>query len=474
MMDLITYQALIRKIGLEKLNEGHKEIYDLVKDGSHDFENPEVWIEMLVSSDVKDIYETHIKELKKLEKGEQTSEVENVAVATKPKTKKVKKVKEPKKKVKPEPKKIKPKKPPVKTKSKAKVKAKRTFAKRILKPKPEPVKFPVTVKRFSKELQLMKRFKGMDGKEKSVKGLQLFHNLLKSTLKQHPDHRPVVGEMHKRLSTMLGIVKEKSLTHVIFNIDAGFKDKLVQNIKNARPRLKVEYLAGVEKKSPVESKIGSLKGDSLFQSISSVDKNTKPTFRLKGGQGEFLGDLETYKLAISIEGDQGGGKTQLAFQLMDGFADIGYNVGMFQLEIGANSNIVSKFRDKYIKPANINKIKIAGEAPNGIDTIREYARKFDVIIIDSWTKLNVDSQEFDRLRNDFPDTIWIVLFQRTSGNTIRGGTKPLYDAGINIEVVKVDDTFVNNYAVATKNRYGRTGLKYNISKKKITEYETAK
>jgi len=170
---------------------------------------------------------------------------------------------------------------------------------------------------------------------------------------------------------------------------------------------------------------------------------------------------------MSIEGDQGAGKTQFAFQLADGFADIGYNVGMFQLEIGAASNIILKNRDKYIKPSNRAKVSIAGEAPNGIETIRDYAKKFGVIIIDSWTKLEVDSSEFDRLRNDFPDTIWIVLFQRTSGNKIRGGTKPLYDAGINIEVVKVDDTFVNNYAVASKNRYGVTGVKFNIGRFKV-------
>ena len=85
-----------------------------------------------------------------------------------------------------------------------------------------------------------------------------------------------------------------------------------------------------------------------------------------------------------------------------------------------------------------------------------------MIIIDSWNKLNVHSSQFDKLRKDFPDTIFIVIFQRTTQGTIRGGTAPLFDAGINLEVVKVDDSFKNNYAVATKNRYGETGLQYNI------------
>ncbi|MCZ8355483.1 MAG: hypothetical protein O9340_12150 [Cyclobacteriaceae bacterium] len=207
--------------------------------------------------------------------------------------------------------------------------------------------------------------------------------------------------------------------------------------------------------------------DGLFNNIANIDKQVSNTFKLKGDLGNFLGDLETYKLAITLEGDQGAGKTQLSFQLADGFADIGYSVGMFQLEIGANSNIIKRNRDQYIQPKNIGKIAITGEAPEGIRTIRQYAHQFNVIIIDSWTKLDVDSSEFDQLRKDYPDTIWIVLFQRTTTNKIRGGTKPLYDAGINIEVVKADDTFVNNYAVATKNRYGFTGVKFNIYQRKI-------
>ncbi len=207
--------------------------------------------------------------------------------------------------------------------------------------------------------------------------------------------------------------------------------------------------------------------DSLFNNIAHIDKKMVETFRLKGDLGILLGDLETYKLAITLEGDQGAGKTQLSFQLADGFADIGYSVGMFQLEIGANSNIIKRNRDQYIQPKNIGKIAITGEAPNGIKTIRQYANRFNVIIIDSWTKLDVDSSEFDRLRKEYPNTIWIVLFQRTTANKIRGGTQPLYDAGINLEVIKTDDSFVNNYAVASKNRYGFTGIKYNIYQRKI-------
>lgn len=196
--------------------------------------------------------------------------------------------------------------------------------------------------------------------------------------------------------------------------------------------------------------------------ISQVKPPSK-TFRLKNDLGEFLGDLERYKLAITLEGDQGSGKTQFAFQIADGFADLGMKIGFYSLEIGANSNIMVRNRDLFIKPSNLPRFFVSEEA--SLKDVREKAKVFDVIIIDSWTKLDEDSSEFDRLRKDFPNTIFIVIFQRTSAGKIRGGTKPLFDAGINVIVHKVDNTFSNNYAECTKNRYGETGLRYNVAKR---------
>lgn len=356
-------------------------------------------------------------------------------------------------------------KPRIKTRRTAKAVAK----KQPVKDKLVPIKYPVTIKRFSRELQLIKQFINIDRKQKSMNALYSFHGAINNMLGKNPDRHAILSEMSTRLTNTINKAEKNELTDVIIKLENSFKERLTRNIMGARPKMKIEYLSGtiseVEKKSPVKSDF--YEPDNLFQNINSIDEHTKDTFRLEGALGMFLGDLEPYKLAMSIEGDQGAGKTQLAFQFADAFAQIGYNVGLFELEIGANSNIIKRNRDKYIKPVNRENVQIAGEAPQGIDTVREYASKFGVIIIDSWTKLDVDSQEFDNLRNDFEDTIWVVLFQRTSANKIRGGTKPLYDAGINIDVVKSDDTFINNYAVATKNRYGQTGIKYNISSKKI-------
>ena len=214
--------------------------------------------------------------------------------------------------------------------------------------------------------------------------------------------------------------------------------------------------------------VTSFKKNGLFTSFDQQSAITNtPTFRLPGAMGELLGDLEKFELAITIEGDQGGGKTRFTYQLADAFADIGNRVAIFTLEIGGKSDLINRMKEEYLSPQNRNRIARADQLPDGYKTISNATKNFDVIIIDSWNKTGLPSQDFDRLRKQYPDTIFIVIFQRTTGKTIRGGTAPLFDAGINIEVIKVDDTFKNNYAVTTKNRYGITGIKYNIFTKDI-------
>ncbi len=174
-------------------------------------------------------------------------------------------------------------------------------------------------------------------------------------------------------------------------------------------------------------------------------------------------------MAITIEGDQGGGKTRFTYQLADAFAEIGNRIAIFSLEIGSRSDLITRMKEEYLQPKNQNSIFITDQLPGGYKTISKAAEDFDVIIIDSWNKTGLPSQDFDRLRKQHLNTIFIVIFQRTTQKTIRGGTAPLFDAGINIEVVKVDDTFENNYALTTKNRYGVTGVRFNIHEKKIAK-----
>ncbi len=206
----------------------------------------------------------------------------------------------------------------------------------------------------------------------------------------------------------------------------------------------------------------------LFESMDNISQQVNPnSFRLKDNFGEFLGDLERFELAITIEGDQGSGKTRFTYQLANAFALLGHRIAIFSLEIGRNSDLIRRMKADYLLPQNQSQVFIADTLPEGMDSIRNAAKQFDVVIIDSWNKVGVSSLDFDSLRKQFPNTIFIVIFQRTTQKTIRGGTAPLYDAGINIEVVKADDTFKNNYAMTTKNRYGVTGIQFGIHSQKV-------
>lgn len=219
---------------------------------------------------------------------------------------------------------------------------------------------------------------------------------------------------------------------------------------------------------------------SIFNNIDKIpqQKAEGETLKpLKGDLGLFFGKIERYKTAITIEGHQGAGKTQLAFQIADAFAENDYKVAFWAIELGAQSELITRHKEKYIKPGNRDNIFVTDN--EYLSNIKLAAPHFDIMIIDSFTKVKYDqsgeyvySKELDALRNEFPQTIFIVLFQRNSKETIRGGPAPLFDAGINIEVVKVDDTFANNYAKTSKNRYGQSGLMYSIAKKTLVKIPT--
>lgn len=153
------------------------------------------------------------------------------------------------------------------------------------------------------------------------------------------------------------------------------------------------------------------------------------------------------------------------YQLMDAFAEQGFNVASFTLEIDKQSDLVQRMTQKFIKPKNRSRIQAASIAPDGITTIREAAKYFDVVAIDSFSKLNANQMEFDKLRKDFPDTFFLVIFQSTTAGTARGGAAAEYDAGV---VIQVDEPGV---ALCEKNRYADAdsmGLKYLVHECKLS------
>ena len=153
---------------------------------------------------------------------------------------------------------------------------------------------------------------------------------------------------------------------------------------------------------------------------------------------------------------------------MNTFAKAGFNVRCFTLEIGKRSNLVKDMRNEYLCPTIVNKVQIAESCPNGIEDIKAAAKVFDVVVIDSWGKIpNVDQDDFDKLRKEHPDTMFIVIFQSTTNGTVRGGSKAEYDGGMVIQVQK------GGRAICEKNRYNGEDLTYLVFQRKLAEPEPA-
>lgn len=242
-----------------------------------------------------------------------------------------------------------------------------------------------------------------------------------------------------------------------------------------------KQLAAVKKKPKKLPGINSLNGvteDTMAPITSKQEKSpfttmnklvSGGTYQLAGEIGKLLGNLGQVDCSITIKGDQGAGKSQLMWQLVDAFATAGKKVAVVSPEMNGNSPTVSKYRDQYISNTNQDKILFTDQKLT-VQQLCNLSKVFDVVFVDSFNQLKDYKQDqFEWLSKKLPNKCIVGLFQSTTSGEMRGGNKPEFDAYVNIEVVKVDDTFKNNYAVCSKNRFGGTGVKFNISKQKIVK-----
>jgi antirestriction protein ArdC len=197
------------------------------------------------------------------------------------------------------------------------------------------------------------------------------------------------------------------------------------------------------------------------------EQKAADVFRLPGEMGKFFQDIQKYKGMIVVTGDPHAGKTEFTFQLINAFAEHGDKVGCFSVEQGGMESKDTKGAvDRNIQQKNKANVSITGDAPKGLQTIKEMAKHFDVIVVDSWQKLNAPSTMLDSLRHEFPDKFFIVIFQQNGEGGTRGGVAADYDTPIYVKVHKVDTTFKNNFAELIKNRGNQLNVKYMIKAKK--------
>lgn len=178
--------------------------------------------------------------------------------------------------------------------------------------------------------------------------------------------------------------------------------------------------------------------------------------QLKGSLGKFLGKLQREKCAIALTGDSGAGKSTFSFQLAKGFVKKGLSVAYFSLESGiteSTQELISKFE--------LDNQLFKTFEEGGLQDIRTEAENFDCVVIDSYSKISSKAIDFEELRQDFPNTYFVIIFQKTTDGKIRGGSSILFNSTATIDVQVEGDG--DRIAVMRKSRYGTENYIYSIS-----------
>jgi len=144
-------------------------------------------------------------------------------------------------------------------------------------------------------------------------------------------------------------------------------------------------------------------------------KQSFNTFRLSGNLGTFIGDIERNMLFITLIGDAGAGKSSLTMGIGQKFDAFGYKVIFFSLELGKSEPLQRMIR-RY-PPSNKFRIVCSEDdilkAKTPLEAIRESVNYYDVIMIDSFGKLNCKTEELDKLEMIFLTPSFFLLLRKT-------------------------------------------------------------
>ncbi|MCB9198089.1 MAG: hypothetical protein H6600_06495 [Flavobacteriales bacterium] len=193
------------------------------------------------------------------------------------------------------------------------------------------------------------------------------------------------------------------------------------------------------------------------QEILSLDFES---IKLNGNLGDFIGKLIREKCAIALTGDSGAGKSTFSFQLAEAFLSQKLSVAYFSLEAGFTESMKG-----LIKKFSLNRSNFSAFDDGGLKEVRSEASNFDCVVIDSYSKISAKAIDFENLRQDFPNTIFIVIFQKTTDGKIRGGSSILYNSTATIDI-KVTSSG-KRIAIMQKSRYGTENFVYSISENKL-------
>lgn len=211
-----------------------------------------------------------------------------------------------------------------------------------------------------------------------------------------------------------------------------------------------------------------------FTTADQAPETPKNLFELPGEIGKLLGKLQRYKLEIVIAGETHSSKSELGKQIANAFASIGDPVAWIDWEQGGlDSRDTVESIERNVDPENKKRFHVSGSLPRNLQAVKALAKKFKVVVLDSGTKLNqVTNAWIDQLREEEPDTVWIILMQQNVKGGTRGGTSAEFDTPIVLYTYRPDESdYKKNYAYVFKNRGNQTGIYYLIADKKVITYD---
>lgn len=210
------------------------------------------------------------------------------------------------------------------------------------------------------------------------------------------------------------------------------------------------------------------------QKIGTANSSSLNFYDVRGEIGKFLQRVErkpVESVVITIDGEQGAGKTTMLYKFMDAFASGGNNCVFLSAEEHPTSSLAIDKADKFLSADARNRIDAIGEVEN-TDELYKLIAAYDVIFIDSWQKLQrmVGGIRLDEdLRKKFNGKVFVIIFQQTTTGRTKGGAEVVFDGDIIIKMKK-EARFADNYAWFDKNRYTLVPietLRYNIARGEV-------
>lgn len=226
---------------------------------------------------------------------------------------------------------------------------------------------------------------------------------------------------------------------------------------------------------------GVVKRPKGVRTMADLDHQAAPieTYTLDTEIGRFLGKLEKKpkgSVVVTLDAPAGSGKTRFFFQVMQDYASVGKRCLFLTLEEHSQSQLFKEKRDDYISRENHGFVSIVdSDEIKSYKDLQNLVEAHDIILVDSFGKLqrlikSLKLELDEHLRLPFDGKLFFLIFQRTTGKTMRGGADSEFDGDVILQVEKPTENYQDNYVTARKNRYNaEPNLKYNVYHQKLIQ-----